>query len=112
MASFYDRHIFCCINERDCEHPRGCCGRERGEAIRARLAQAIRRERIPGRLRANKAGCLDRCELGPCIVIYPDAVWYRIEEIERDVDEIVREHLVAGRVVDRLRLPDAEEGGP
>ena len=50
-----------------------------------------------------KAGCLDRCEEGPVIVVYPEAVWYHYET-EADVDEIVKEHLQAGRVVERLRI--------
>lgn len=112
MAGFYDHHVFCCTNERDCAHPRGCCGRERGEAIRARFQQTLRRAHLPQRVRANKAGCLDRCELGPCVVVYPEGVWYRIEDIERDVDAIVHEHLRDGRVVERLRLPDVDDGAP
>ena len=109
MAGYYDTHLFCCINERDCEHPRGCCGKVRGEAIRAAFQREVRAAGLPGRLRVNKAGCLDRCESGPCVVIYPEGVWYRIEDLERDVPEIVREHLAGGRPVARLRLPDAPE---
>jgi len=51
----------------------------------------------------NKAGCLDRCEEGPCVVVYPDAVWYTYVD-KSDIDEIIEEHLVHGRVVERLRL--------
>jgi (2Fe-2S) ferredoxin len=54
-------------------------------------------------VRVNKAGCLDRCEEGPCIVVYPDAVWYTYVD-KSDIDEIIEEHLVHGRVVERLRL--------
>lgn len=108
-TGFYTHHIFCCTNERDCDHPRGCCGKERGEAIRAQFQKALRRVGMKQATRANKAGCLERCELGPCIVIYPEGVWYRVDEIERDVDEIVDRHLVRGEVVERLRLPDRDE---
>jgi (2Fe-2S) ferredoxin len=54
--------------------------------------------------RINNAGCLDRCELGPCIVIYPDGVWYSCKSKE-DIDAIIKEHLLGGMPVERLRLP-------
>jgi (2Fe-2S) ferredoxin len=56
-----------------------------------------------GGVRINQAGCLDRCEEGPCLVVYPEAIWYTYVDRE-DIDEIVREHLVNGRVVERLKL--------
>ncbi len=57
-----------------------------------------------GRVRINSAGCLDRCDLGPVLVIYPEAVWYTYID-EEDIDEIFTEHLQNGRIVERLRLP-------
>ncbi len=59
-------------------------------------------------VRVNSAGCLDRCELGPVMVIYPEGIWYGVRAYE-DLDEILREHLVGGRTVERLMLP--EQGG-
>ncbi|HNY46081.1 MAG TPA: (2Fe-2S) ferredoxin domain-containing protein, partial [Casimicrobium sp.] len=56
-----------------------------------------------GRVRVNNAGCLDRCDEGPVMVVYPEEVWYHYET-EADVDEIISEHLQAGRVVERLRI--------
>ena len=58
-----------------------------------------------GKIRVNRAGCMDRCELGPTLVVYPDAVWYRYES-ESDLAEIAQRHLLGGEVVARLRLPD------
>ena len=58
---------------------------------------------IPDKVRINSAGCLDRCAEGPVIVIYPEATWYTY--VDRvDLDEIIEEHLVNGRTVDRLRI--------
>jgi (2Fe-2S) ferredoxin len=57
----------------------------------------------PGKVRINKAGCLDRCEEGPVLVIYPEAVWYTYVD-EQDIDEIVDSHLINGKVVERLKL--------
>jgi len=56
-----------------------------------------------GKLRVNMAGCLDRCEEGPCIVVYPDAVWYTYVD-RTDIDEIIESHLQQGRIVERLRI--------
>jgi len=56
-----------------------------------------------GGIRINTSGCLDRCEDGPVVVVYPDAVWYSYVDTE-DLDELIDEHLVGGRVVDRLKI--------
>ena len=56
-----------------------------------------------GKVRINQAGCLDRCEEGPVIVVYPEEVWYTYVDTD-DIDEIIEEHLVNGRVVERLRI--------
>ena len=56
-----------------------------------------------GKVRINQAGCLDRCELGPTMVIYPEGVWYTYVD-QSDIDEIVEEHLKNGRVVERLKI--------
>ncbi len=57
----------------------------------------------PGKVRVNQAGCLDRCEEGPCVVVYPDAVWYTYVD-RSDIDEIIEEHVKNGRIVERLRM--------
>lgn len=57
----------------------------------------------PGKVRINTAGCLDRCKQGPVLVVYPEAVWYSYVDQE-DIDEIIREHLQNGRIVERLRI--------
>lgn len=58
----------------------------------------------PGKVRVSKSGCLGRCAIGPCIVIYPEAVWYTYASLE-DLDEIIASHLIAGQTVERLLLP-------
>ena len=57
----------------------------------------------PGKIRINKAGCLDRCELGPVAVVYPEGVWYTFVD-KHDIDEIIDSHLVKGIPVERLKL--------
>lgn len=105
MAGF-ERHVFVCTNVRADGHPRGCCGAKDGAAIRERLKHLVAGKRLPPRVRINAAGCLDQCEHGVTIVVYPEGVWYGFVR-PADVDEIVESHLVGGRPVERLRLADA-----
>lgn len=57
----------------------------------------------PGKIRVNKAGCLDRCAQGPVMVIYPEGIWYTMVDQE-DVEEIIQSHLINGIPVERLQL--------
>jgi (2Fe-2S) ferredoxin len=105
MAAF-ERHIFICTNQRPADHPRGSCDPEGKRHLQSLFKAATARRGLKGRVRANAAGCLDQCEHGPTVVIYPEAVWYGGVAPE-DVEEIVESHVVGGRPVERLRLPDA-----
>ena len=102
-APFYTAHIFVCCNRRPDGHPRGSCAAKGSERLRDYMKVRVKELGLE-RVRVNLAGCLDRCALGPCVVIYPEAVWYRIESRE-DVDAIVERHLVAGGRVPELMLP-------
>lgn len=101
----FERHIFVCCNERPAGHPRGCCAEKGSNEIRAALKEAIAARGLKGTVRANQAGCLDQCEHGVTVVVYPEGVWYGFVTLA-DVPEIVEQHLIAGRPVERLRLPD------
>lgn len=102
----FERHVFVCTNERAPGHPRGCCSAKDSASIREALKAGVERAGLAGRVRINKSGCLDQCEHGATIVVYPDAVWYGFVRLT-DVEEIVQSHLLGGEPVDRLRLPDA-----
>jgi len=105
MAKF-ERHIFICTNQRPEGHPRGCCNPS-GEGELQRLFKVKLAQRgIKGTVRANKSGCLDQCEVGPTVVVYPEAVWYGHVKPE-DVDEIIESHIIGGRPVERLIIPDS-----
>lgn len=98
----FERHVFVCVNRRADDHHRGSCAARGAEELRARLKKAAKDAGLTGRVRVNLSGCLDACEHGASVVVYPECVWYRGVTVD-DVDEIVREHLVEGRPVDRLR---------
>lgn len=101
-APYYQAHVFCCTNVRPQGHPRGSCARKNSVQLRDYMKSKVKELEIPG-IRVNAAGCLDRCELGPTMVIYPEGVWYTYAS-EADVDEIIETHLKQGRRVERLIL--------
>lgn len=100
---FFEHHIFCCTNRREPGHTRGCCAEKNAEELRDYMKQRVKDLKIPS-ARVNQSGCLDRCELGPCIVIYPEGVWYS-PKTKADIDLIISEHLQNGKVVESLKLP-------
>ena len=103
--SYFKHHVFFCCNQR--QPGDTCCNNSKASDL-----QAYAKDRVgalglkgKGRVRINKAGCLDRCDEGPVLVVYPDNIWYTYVDNE-DIDEIIQEHLINGRPVERLRLPD------
>jgi (2Fe-2S) ferredoxin len=102
--SYYERHIFFCCNQREGSDRPSCNGKG-ASAMRDYAKQRVKELGLAGegKLRVNMAGCLDRCEEGPCIVVYPDAVWYTYVD-RSDIDEIIESHLRQGRFVERLRI--------
>ncbi|HSO42778.1 MAG TPA: (2Fe-2S) ferredoxin domain-containing protein [Rhodospirillales bacterium] len=99
---YYRCHVFCCINERPENHPQGSCCRRGSVRLRNYMKARAKELGLPG-VRINASGCLDRCESGPTMVIYPDGVWYHYETLA-DVDEILERHVAGGQRVDRLLL--------
>ena len=99
------RHVFVCINERPADHPRGSCKARGGVEVRDRLKSELTRRGLSKMIRANNAGCLDQCELGVTLVVYPEQVWYG-HVTPDDVTEIIEKHLIGGEVVTRLLLPE------
>ncbi len=102
---YFDVHVFVCCNRRPDGHARGSCAARGSEKLRDYMKARAKELRIP-RIRINSAGCLDRCEQGPCVVIYPDGVWYRLETTA-DVDAVLERHVLAGERVPELLLPEA-----
>ena len=101
---FFDKHVFICTNRRDPSNPKGSCAAKGSEAIREEFKKQIYERGLKGRMRANAAGCLDQCENGCTVVVYPEQVWYGHVKPE-DVNEIIEEHLLKGKIVDRLLMP-------
>ena len=104
---YYEAHVFCCTNRRPAGHPRGCCAERGAEELRDHMKSRAKQLGLKN-VRINSAGCLDRCELGPTVVIYPEGVWYSYSTKE-DIDEVLQTHLVEGKRVERLMLRTTEK---
>jgi (2Fe-2S) ferredoxin len=105
MDSFYKHHVFFCLNQREPGAERPSCANCNAQEMQEYAKKRVKKLGLagPGQVRINKAGCLDRCELGPTLVVYPEGVWYTYVD-ESDIDEIVDSHLLNGKVVERLKI--------
>ena len=104
---YFRLHVFMCTNRRPDDNPRGSCAQKGSETLREHLKDAAKARGLKD-VRINSAGCLDRCGLGPVMVIYPEGVWYGFTT-PQDIDEILDSHLVRGQRVERLILtPDSK----
>ena len=105
MSQYFKRHIFFCTNDRGANAERPSCN-QCGSAVLREYAKGRVKEMGlsgKGKVRVNTSGCLDRCEEGPVCVVYPEGTWYTYID-EQDIEEIVENHLVGGKVVKRLLL--------
>jgi (2Fe-2S) ferredoxin len=103
MATFA-RHVFICVNDRPPGDPRGCCTERGGAEVAAAFKQRLHERGLKRVVRANKSGCLDQCARGVTLVVYPEGVWYGGVTVD-DVDEIIDQHVLGGRPVERLVIP-------
>ena len=102
-APYFDAHLFVCCNRRPDGHARGSCAAAGSEKLRDYM-KARAKELGLANIRVNTAMCLDRCELGPCLVIYPEGVWYRIGSTA-DVDAVLERHVREGGRAEAQMLP-------
>jgi len=101
---FYDKHVFFCTNQRG--DGSDCCNNHGAQKARDYMKNRVKEldiDKQQNNIRINTAGCMNRCDKGPVIVVYPEGTWYTYID-ERDLDEIIEEHLRNGRVVERLKI--------
>ena len=103
---YYQAHVFVCCNRRPDGHKRGSCAARGSEALRDYMKARAKELGLPG-VRVNMAGCLDRCEFGPVMVIYPEGIWYKVET-KSDIDEVLETHLRQKGRVQRLMLTERD----
>jgi len=99
----FTRHVFVCLNQRDPSHPKGSCKARGADDILACLRSGIARLGLQKSVRINQAGCMDHCEQGPAIVVYPEGVWYRLRSVS-DATEVLERHIIGGTVVQHLLM--------
>jgi len=101
----FDRHVFVCTNEREPGNPKGDCKSKGADAIRACFKDELKKHGLVRTMRANAAGCLDQCAHGVAVVVYPEQVWYTLRTPD-EAREVVEQHLVGGKPVERLLMDD------
>ncbi len=101
----FDKHIFVCENKRPDGHPKGCCADKNGLEIRALFKKRLKELGLSTTVRANAAGCLDACEFGATVLIYPEQIWYGGVTVD-DVEEIIQQHIIKNNPVERLKITD------
>lgn len=101
--SYFDKHVFICCNQR--AEGEMCCNNHGASELLGYMKDQIKERGLngSGQIRVNKAGCLGRCDQGPVMVVYPQETWYTFIDKD-DIDEIVEEHMVHGRIVERLKI--------
>jgi (2Fe-2S) ferredoxin len=102
MEPIYHKHIFICTNQRAPGAPRRSCGEAHGMEIVDAFKKKLKEKKLSIRVRAQRAGCLDICDFGQTIAVYPEGIFYVGVELA-DIDEIIEEHIVHNRPVERLR---------
>ncbi|WP_246796087.1 (2Fe-2S) ferredoxin domain-containing protein [Burkholderia perseverans] len=103
--AYYQHHVFFCLNQRDPSADRQSCANCGAQSMQEYAKKRVKELGLAGagKVRINKAGCLDRCEEGPVMVVYPEGTWYTYVD-KQDIDEIVESHLRDGKVVERLMI--------
>ena len=100
----FTSHLFVCGNQRPPGSPRGSCDPDGTQSLRDAFKLELKRRQLGPLVRANQAGCLEQCEVGPTVVIYPQGIWYGRVQLS-DVPRIVEETIVHGRILDDLLIP-------
>lgn len=98
-------HILVCSTTRSPGNPRGSCGEKKSQDIIPAFYQEMEEKMLFGQILITESSCLGPCGLGPTVVVYPDGVWYK-GVTPADTKEIIEEHIVNGKPVERLRVPD------
>ena len=99
----FEKHIFVCENKRPEGHPKGCCADKNGLEVRELFKKRLKELGISSSVRANAAGCLDACEHGVTVLVYPEQIWYGGVTID-DVEEILQSHILKNLPVERLKI--------
>ena len=101
----FNKHIFVCENKRPDGHPKGCCAEKNSLEVRALFKKRLKELGLNTSVRANASGCLDACEFGVTVLVYPEQIWYGGVTVY-DVEEIIQKHILNNQPVERLKITD------
>lgn len=99
-----EKHIFICLNSRPPGHPKGSCTLSGAQDLLTEFAEQLEARNLKGRFRLTRTSCLGPCELGPIVLVYPESIMYGGVSVD-DVSDIIDDHMLRGRPVERLRVP-------
>jgi (2Fe-2S) ferredoxin len=97
----FEKHIFICTNQK--AEGKACCGETNGMELVQKFRDILGEKGLKGKVRAQKSGCLDACNSGPSLVIYPEGTYYGHVK-PQDVERIINEHVIGGKVIEELEL--------
>ena len=97
---FYRAQVLCCGGT-------GCTSSGSGEIIK-RFEEQIVKNGLDKEVKVVRTGCFGLCAAGPVVIVYPEGTFYSHVRVE-DVDEIVTEHLLKGRIVQHLVYKEKTE---
>ncbi|MBI2303993.1 MAG: YHS domain-containing protein [Chloroflexi bacterium] len=100
----YRKHVYVCTFG-------GNCQKRGSEPIAPTLKSILEEKGLAQEIRVTKSGCVGACGFGPNLVIWPDGVWYYGLKPE-DLAQVVEEHLVGGREIERLLIHKQGETVP
>lgn len=106
----FEKHIFICENKRDEDNPRGSCFNNGSADLKPIFQKRLKELGVSHKIRANGSGCLDACEFGPVVLVYPEQVWYG-GVCKDDVEEIIQSHILNNKPVERLMIKEKKFNG-
>ena len=99
----YHHHFFICINQRTPGHPKGDCASKQSREVFTKFQEETEKRQLWETVAVSGSSCLGSCGMGPTVVVYPEGVWYGKVGV-KDVDEIMDQHVLGGKPVERLLL--------
>ncbi len=97
----FDKHVFICNFSRPAGHSKGCCFDKGSKGLIDEFKKKVAALGLNKKIRVNQSGCLDACEHGISVVVYPEQIWYGNVKPD-DIDEIIQSHLINNIPVERL----------
>ena len=98
MINLPEKHVFVCVNCR--ESTRKSCGEE-GLRIRTKLVELLKKTGRQKKIRINKSGCLNFCDKGPVMVIYPNKIWFKNVAVS-DCEKIMNDSILDDKTIEQL----------